>query len=71
MTVLYYALTVLLGVVGALGVLRFVERMAFSAEGSGSPSAQLVIGLVFTLLAYKSYAKARRTNHASSASSQA
>ena len=59
MKILLYALAVLLGVVGSAGILRFIERIVLGAEGSGSPFAQLVMGLVSILLAYKSYTKAR------------
>ena len=59
MKALLYVLTVLLGVMGAAGVLRFIERMATGAAGSGSPFVQLIMGLAFILLAYKCYAKAR------------
>jgi hypothetical protein len=71
MKALLYVLAVLLGVMGAAGVLRFLERMATGAEGSGSPFAQLIVGLAFILLAYKSYTKARgRTIPGNAASPQ-
>lgn len=54
-----YCLTVVFGALGAGALLRFVERIALGAEGTGSPFVQPVMGVVFILLAYKSLTKAR------------
>ena len=58
MKIVWYVLTVLLGAVGALSLLRSVERLAFGG-GQGSLAVQLVIGVVALFLAWKSLGKAR------------
>jgi hypothetical protein len=62
MKVVWYLLTVLLGAIGALGLLRATERLASGGvEGPGGlPAAQLGIGLAFLLLAWRSLRKAKR-----------
>lgn len=59
MKVLMYFATAVLGLLGALSILRFVERVATGTEGAGSPVVQLGIGAVFILLASKSLGRAR------------
>lgn len=59
MKILFYILTVLLGVFGLASVLRFAERTLTGVEGSGSPIVQLVTGAICIALAHKSFKKAR------------
>lgn len=59
---LLYFLTVLLGVLGCAGVLRFVEVMLFVAEPERSPFVGLLTGIAFLYLARKCYLKASGKN---------
>jgi hypothetical protein len=68
--VLMYLLTVLLGVLGVAGLVRFIERAALGAEGPGSPVIQLAMSGVFLLLAWKSLAKARSASESEGAAAQ-
>jgi hypothetical protein len=51
-------ITVILGVVGILAILRAGERLAFGG-GTDSISIQLLIGLACVIGAWKSFRKAR------------
>lgn len=54
MKTIYLILTVFLGVVGVLAVLRSIERIV---TGIGVLPTQLLIAMVFLLLAHKCYRK--------------
>jgi hypothetical protein len=58
-TIVWYLIAILCGALGALGVLRALERLIFGG-GSGSPVFQFAFGAVFLLLAWRSIQRARR-----------
>ena len=60
MRILLYFLTAILGALGLASVLRFVEVVALGSESPGSPFVGLIMGMVFLLLAWKSFARARQ-----------
>lgn len=64
--VLFYLLAVILGLWGALSILRALELIftgSLSAYGAGSVTGSLVLGLLLLLGAWKVVGLARRTNH--------
>ncbi|MFP2957689.1 hypothetical protein ACLEPN_07620 [Myxococcus sp. 1LA] len=58
MAIFWYLMTTLLGALGALGVLRALERLIFGG-GSGSLLVQAAMGFGFLMLAKRALGKAR------------
>lgn len=58
MTAVWYVLTVILGGIGALALLRAGERIVFGG-GTGSPWVQVLVGLLGLAGAWKSFQKTR------------
>ena len=59
MKLVWFLLVVVLGAIGGLGMLRFVENMT-SGQGGTPALVQLVIGIVFLFGAWQSLKRARR-----------
>lgn len=58
MKIVWYLVVVVLGAIGALSLLRFLERVAFGG-GQGSAWVQLFIGLLCLLGAWRFLKNAR------------